>query len=260
MGFTVSRLRRISLWRVGAPVALLCAGLLFATSATNARGTDLRPSRNTTLAGLVEEQSRRSATLTRQHAALSQDIEQLQTQQGSIEPKLSKQLKDLSEAVGTTPVTGPGLTVTLKDAPPEVVKDNPDVDADWLVIHQQDIQAVVNALWAGGADAISIQNHRVISTTGIKCVGNSVVLHGVPYLPPYRITAIGDRQKLQQALDDSKYIENLQDYVVKFQLGYEVKSQSSIAMPAYEGSLDLQSATVPGFEATPSATPSTSGR
>jgi uncharacterized protein YlxW (UPF0749 family) len=128
------------------------------------------------------------------------------------------------------------------------------------VIHQQDIQAVVNALWAGGADAISIQDHRVISTTGIKCVGNSVVLHGVPYLPPYRITAIGDRRKLQQSLDDSKYIENLQDYVVKFQLGYEVKNQSSIAMPAYEGSLDLQSATVPGFAKTPTVSPSGTGR
>ncbi|MEV8377407.1 DUF881 domain-containing protein [Kribbella sp. NPDC056861] len=256
----MSKLRRFSLWRASAPVALLCAGLLFATSATNARGTDLRPSRNTTLAGLVEEQSRRSAGLTRQHAALSQDIEKLQTQQGSIEPKLAKQLKDLSNQVGTVPVTGPGLTVTLKDAPPEVVKDNPDVDADWLVIHQQDIQAVVNALWAGGADAVSIQNHRVISTTGIKCVGNSVVLHGVPYLPPYKITAIGDRQKLQRALDDSKYIENLQDYVVRFQLGYEVKNDASIAMPAYEGTLELQSATVPGFEKTPTASPSVTGR
>jgi uncharacterized protein YlxW (UPF0749 family) len=150
--------------------------------------------------------------------------------------------------------------VTLKDAPKEVVRDNPDVDADWLVIHQQDIQAVVNALWAGGADAISIQNHRVISTTGIKCVGNSVVLHGVPYLPPYKITAIGDRQKLQQALDDSKYIENLQDYVVKFQLGYDVKNESSIQMPAYEGTLDLESATVPGYPQTPSASPSVTGR
>jgi uncharacterized protein YlxW (UPF0749 family) len=256
----VSRLRRISLWRALAPLALLCAGLLFATSATNARGTDLRPSRNTTLAGLIEEQSRRSASLTRQHAALTQDIEKLQAQQGSIPTKLAKQLKDLSEQVGTSAVAGPGLTVTLKDAPPEVVKDNPDVDADWLVIHQQDIQAVVNALWAGGADAISIQNHRVISTTGIKCVGNSVVLHGVPYLPPYRITAIGDQRKLQQALSDSQYIDNLQDYVVKFQLGYEVKNQSTIAMPAYEGTLDLQSATVPGFEKTPTVSPSTSGR
>ena len=175
------RLRRISLWRVGAPLALLCAGLLFATSATNARGTDLRPSRNTTLAGLVEEQSRRSATLVRQHAALTHDIETLQAQQGSIDPKLAKQLDDLSEQVGTRPVTGPGLTVTLQDAPPEVVKENPDVDENWLVVHQQDIQAVVNALWAGGAEAMSIQNQRVISTTGIKCVGNSVVLHGVPY-------------------------------------------------------------------------------
>lgn len=256
----MSRLRRFSLWRAGAPVALLCAGLLFATSATNARGTDLRPSRNTTLAGLVEEQSRRSASLTRQHAALSQDIEKLQTQQGSIEPKLANQLKTLSDQVGTTPVTGPGLTVTLKDAPREVVKDNPDVDADWLVIHQQDIQAVVNALWAGGADAMSIQNRRVISTTGIKCVGNSVVLHGVPYLPPYKITVIGDRRKLQRALDDSQYIDNLQDYVNKFQLGYEVKNESSVAMPAYEGTLELQSATVPGFEKTPSTSPSSTGR
>ena len=119
---------------------------------------------------------------------------------------------------------------------------------------------MVNALWAGGADAISIQTHRVISTTGIKCVGNSVVLHGVPYLPPYTISAIGDRRKLQKALDDSKYIENLQDYVVKFQLGYQVKNESSIAMPAYEGTLDLQSATVPGFESTPSASPTTSSR
>jgi uncharacterized protein YlxW (UPF0749 family) len=241
-------------------VALLCAGLLFATSATNARGTDLRPSRNTTLAGLVEEQSRRSDALAKQAASLRKDIDELQTQQGGIDGRMSASLAALARQVGTTPVTGPGIAVTLEDAPKKVLEENPDIDADWLVIHQQDIQAVVNALWAGGADALSIQNHRVISTTGIKCVGNSVVLHGVPYLPPYKITAIGDRRKLQKALDDSQYIENLQDYVVKFQLGYEVKNESSIAMPAYEGTLDLQSATVPGFEQTPSASPTASGR
>ncbi|MBP2353891.1 uncharacterized protein YlxW (UPF0749 family) [Kribbella aluminosa] len=253
-------MRRISLWRAVAPVALMCAGLLFATSATNARGTDLRPSRNTTLAGLVEEQSRRSASLVKQHAALTHDIEALQAQQGSIDPKLAKQFEDLSEQVGTRPVTGPGLSVTLRDAPPEVVKDNPDVDENWLVIHQQDIQAVVNALWAGGAEAMTIQNQRVISTTGVKCVGNSVVLHGVPYLPPYTISAIGDRRKLQKALDDSQYIQNLHDYVVKFQLGYDVKNDSSLQMPAYEGTLDLQTATVPGFPRTPSVSPTVTGR
>jgi uncharacterized protein YlxW (UPF0749 family) len=238
----VSTRRRNSVWRAAAPVALLCAGLLFATSASNARGTDLRPSRNTTLAGLVEEQSRRNAMLAREAARLRQEITDLQAQQGGIDPNLTDQLRSLSRTVGTTAVTGPGLTVTLRDAPREVVKDNPDVDADWLVIHQQDIQAVVNALWVGGADAISIQGHRIISTTGIKCVGNSVVLHGVPYLPPYRIAAIGDTGRLRRALDDSKYIDTLKDYVTRFQLGYEVNPAASIDMPAYEGTLELQHA------------------
>jgi uncharacterized protein YlxW (UPF0749 family) len=238
----VSTQGRNSIWRAAAPVALLCAGLLFATSASNARGTDLRPSRNTTLAGLVEEQSRRNATLAKEAAALRREIGDLQAQQGAIDPSLTDKQRSLSRTVGTTPLTGPGLTVTLRDAPREVVRDNPDIDADWLVIHQQDIQAVVNALWAGGADAISIQGHRIISTTGIKCVGNSVVLHGVPYLPPYRIAAIGDRGKLQKALDDSKDIETLKDYVLRFQLGYEVNPAASIDMPAYEGTLELQHA------------------
>jgi uncharacterized protein YlxW (UPF0749 family) len=242
----VRRPTRKQLWRAGAPVALMCAGLLFATSATNARGTDLRPSRNTTLAGLVEEQSRRSAALAKQAADLRGEISGLQSRQGGIDPDLARRLAWLSKHVGTTSVSGPGMTVTLQDAPKKVLEDNPDIDADWLVIHQQDIQAVVNALWAGGADAISIQGHRIISTTGIKCVGNSVVLHGVPYLPPYRITAIGDTADLQQSLDSSKYIGNLKDYVLRFQLGYQVKPEQSVAMPAYEGTLKLEHASVLG--------------
>lgn len=252
------RLNRKSLWRAGAPVALLCAGLLFATSATNARGTDLRPSRNTTLAGLVEEQARRSNMLAKQAATLRQDIQRLQTQQGGIDSGTTKRLADLSRDVGTTPLTGPGITVTLQDAPKKVLEENPDIDADWLVIHQQDIQAVVNALWAGGADAMSIQGHRIITTTGIKCVGNSVVLHGVPYLPPYRITAIGDTAQLQRALDASKYIGNLKDYVLRFQLGYQVKPERSVAMTAYEGTLELEHASVLGDDHTPSPSKSAS--
>ena len=61
-----------------------------------------------------------------------------------------------------------------------------------VVVHQQDIQAVVNAMWRAGAEAVTIQGQRVISTTGIKCDGNLVSLHGVPYYPPYEI--VGDRR------------------------------------------------------------------
>ena len=52
---------------------------------------------------------------------------------------------------------------------------------------------MVNALWSGGAEAMTIQGQRVISTTAVKCVGNTVVLHGIPYAPPYVISAIGNR-------------------------------------------------------------------
>src|ERR671923_1950991 len=101
------------------------------------------------------------------------------------------------------PVSGPGLVVTLDDAPEEALED-PSVNPNLLVVHQQDIQAFVNALWAAGADAVSLQGQRLISTTGIKCVGNTVVLEGVPYSPPYRIEAVGNVEALQASLAESQ--------------------------------------------------------
>ena len=65
---------------------------------------------------------------------------------------------------------------------------------------------MANALWAGGAEAMTIQGQRVVSTTGIKCVGNTVVLHGVPYSPPYRISAIGPTGEMLASVNASPYI------------------------------------------------------
>ena len=128
---------------------------------------------------------------------------------------------------GFEAVRGPALTVALTDAPKEDIDaavEEGDVERDELVVHQQDIQAVVNALWIGGAEAMTLQGQRVISTTGIKCVGNTVVLHGVPYAPPYEITAIGDRHRAAAALDDSDYVAGYRTYVDAYDLGYEVST------------------------------------
>jgi uncharacterized protein YlxW (UPF0749 family) len=143
--------------------------------------------------------------------------------------------------VGLTPVSGPSVTVTLTDAPASVAGGG--VDPDLLVVHQQDIQAVANELWRGGAEAMTIQGQRVIATTGIKCVGNTVVLHGIPYAPPYRISAIGNPAKLQAALEGSEYIKIYRQYVDAFRLGYEVTASTKSDFPGYRGSIDLQYAT-----------------
>ena len=165
------------------------AGLMIVISATHAQGTDLRPARNTDLVSLVQSQSRRNAELTRQLTSVRKDVDGLAargTDQSDLAPDVSRE----SRRVGLTAVTGPGVTVILDDAPASVAANG--IEPDLLVVHQQDIQAVVNALWSGGAEAMTIQDQRVISTTAVKCVGNTVVLHGIPYAPPYRIRAIGD--------------------------------------------------------------------
>jgi len=97
--------------------------------------------------------------------------------------------------------------------------------------------------YRGGAEAMTIQGQRVIATTGIKCVGNTVVLHGVPYAPPYRISAIGDPRKLQAALESAEYIKIYRQYVDAFHLGYEVTVSARSTFPGYQGSVDLRYAT-----------------
>ena len=100
-----------------------------------------------------------------------------------------------------SPVSGPAGHRDLEDAPLSVKPAG--VDDDLLIVHQQDIQAVVNALWAGGAEAMTIQDQRVTTRTGIKCVGNTVVLHGVPYAPPYVIARDRRPRRLEAALAGS---------------------------------------------------------
>ena len=68
---------------------------------------------------------------------------------------------------------------------------------DDLVVHQQDVQAVVNALWRGGADGVQIMDQRLIATSAVRCVGNTLILQGRVYSPPYTITAVGDPDAAQ---------------------------------------------------------------
>lgn len=218
--------------------AVICAlaGWLIIASALNAQGTDLRPGRNTDLVSLVQSQSRRNAELTRQLTGIRTEVDGLAAQadeQSDLAPELSTQ--ELN--VGLTAMSGPGVTVTLGDAPSSVAANG--IEPDLLVVHQQDIQAVVNALWSGGAEAMTIQEQRVISTTAVKCVGNTVVLHGIPYAPPYVISAIGDQERLHAALAASEPVQIYLQYVDAYGLVYRETSESRLRFAAHEGSLHL---------------------
>ena len=233
-------------WRLATPLAFAGAGALLVTSAVNSAGTDLRPGQYDDLADLAQQETDRVEVLQARVAGLNDEIEQLS---GQLEDGSSKQLQNdidqLSVPAGMTAMEGPGLTVTLEDAP-EDVRDSAGTQVSSAIVHQQDIQAVVNALWAGGAEAMTIQGQRVVSTTGIKCVGNTVLLHGVTYSPPYVISAIGGPDGMRASLDESPYVQAYLSAVDVWDLGWDVKVEDSIEVPAYSGTENLQYARTAG--------------
>lgn len=215
----------------------LVIGLMIAVSSLNARGTDLRPDRNTDLAGLVRSEAARNTELAQRVSVLRTEVDRLSAAQNTDNPGSAAELAAAGDTVGLTPVKGPGVTVSLSDAPASV--QAPGLDQDLLVVHQQDIQAVVNQLWASGAEAMTIQGQRVVPTTGIKCVGNTVVLHGIPYAPPYQITAIGDPRRLAAGLESSEYLRIYQQYVRVYHLGYGQRTETEVRLPGFQGRVEL---------------------
>ena len=227
----------------GLTVAVFAAGgLLMATSAQESAGTDLRPGRYDDLADLARQEGDRLTELRGRTQELTDEIAELRSRSGSAElQRVQRAGRPLRIAAGLEELEGPGLTVTLDDAPEEVLVSAGD-DVNNAIVHQQDIQGVANALWQGGAEAMTIQGVRIISTTGIKCVGNTVILNGVPYSPPYRIAAIGDPDTLRRALGDNPYVQAYLDAVDVWQLQWQVTESEEMTAPAYAAPVELRHA------------------
>ncbi|MFE4368474.1 DUF881 domain-containing protein [Streptomyces sp. NPDC056835] len=230
------------------PVRLLTAavfalaGLIFVTSFNTAKGTNIRTDTSLLkLSDLIHERDRKNAELGDANAAVRQDIDTLVSRDHGTTAAEEDRLNALEEAAGTKKVTGQSLTVTLDDAPPNATANPgyPEPQPNDLVIHQQDLQAVVNALWKGGAEGIRVMDQRLISTSAVRCVGNTLILQGRVYSPPYKITAVGDQGKLRKALADAPAIQNYQLYVKAYGLGWKVDERDKETLPGYTGTVDL---------------------
>jgi len=103
----------------------------------------------------------------------------------------------------------------------------------------------VNAMWAGGADAIQLMDQRIISTSAVRCVGNVLILQGRTYPPPYEVTAVGDVDGMRAALAASSYLDTYRFFVDYIGLGYEGRELAEVTLPAYQGALELLHASVP---------------
>ncbi|MFJ3909790.1 uncharacterized protein YlxW (UPF0749 family) [Streptomyces sp. 2132.2] len=246
------------------PVRLLTAavfalaGLIFVTSFNTSKGTNIRTDASLLkLSDLIHERSQNNALLEQSTAAVRDRVDTLaERDDGSTKAEDAK-LAALRIASGTEALSGKGLTVTLNDAPPNAtarIPNVPEPQPNDLVIHQQDLQAVVNALWQGGAQGIQVMDQRLIATSAVRCVGNTLILQGRVYSPPYKVTAVGDPAALRKALAASPALQNYQQYVTAYGLGWKVDEHKELTLPGYSGTVDLHYAK-PLESASASSTP-----
>ncbi|WP_030955969.1 DUF881 domain-containing protein, partial [Streptomyces sp. NRRL S-481] len=179
--------RRFRPVRILTAAVFALAGLIFFTSFDTAKGTNIRTDASLLkLSDLIHERSRENGELDETNGALRKDIEALAERDDGSTKAEDDKLTALEKRAGTQKLEGEGLTVTLNDAPPDAtakLPGYPEPQPDYLVIHQQDLQAVVNALWQGGAKGIKVMDQRLISTSAVRCVGNTLILQGRVYSP-----------------------------------------------------------------------------
>jgi uncharacterized protein YlxW (UPF0749 family) len=142
-----------------------------------------------------------------------------------------RQLNGIEENNGLVAVAGPGVKVTLDDSS---MKRSPTGNLNDLVIHSQDVQAVVNGLWRAGAEAIGINGQRLVSTSAVLCVGNTLLLNGTVHSPPYVISAVGAKQT---EFENDELVRRLHDDADAFGLRFSVSREDELRLPAFVGAV-----------------------
>lgn len=219
------------------------AGLMFVVAANTSQGTDLRAQRATELRDLVRQRSVHLESVASQVAGQQQVVDDLAA--GRIgDPAVAQaraEVDGLAPTAGLTEVLGRGLTVTLDDAPPRD-PDDPlwaTISANDVIVHQADLQAVVNALWRGGATAMQIMDQRIVATSSVQCVGNTLLLQGRVYSPPFTITAIGPIKPMRAALRADRAVATYRSWAQVVGLGYEVERRNEVVIPGYDGPVTM---------------------
>jgi uncharacterized protein YlxW (UPF0749 family) len=235
-------------WHGAAVLVLGAAGLLIAAGAQLPDDDAVSAARGGDLSGLVERQATRVATLEQQAEALSDEVDLLGSDSADDPARqVIEEAARTAAQAGFTAVQGPGVTVALSDAPvPDDLSNLPEgTTPDDFVVHQQDVEAVVNALWTGGAEALQIMDRRITSASAVRCVGNVIILDGQVYSPPFEITAVGPPEGLVAALDASEQVQLYRQWADYIGLGYVVTEHESVTVPPATGPASLAFAQVP---------------
>jgi uncharacterized protein YlxW (UPF0749 family) len=228
-------------------VAILI-GAMLATSALTLRVPETSASRvKTYLVGRIEAMRGHAEAQTRIIATMRHEIDVAQAAALSrqSETLLADELSRLELVAGTVPVSGPGLVLTVDDAAADAGLKNPNVDPLAATVPDQgkviarDLQIIVNGLWQAGAEAISVNGHRLTARAAIRFAGAAILVDYRPLTRPYVITAIGDPSSLSVAFADGSGGSYLQSLEANYKIRGNITEHDSVVVPG-EPALSLR--------------------
>lgn len=152
---------------------------------------------------------------------------------------IQEKIVEANKILGLTEVKGPGVKITLQDANISNALALSTDDMSSLLVHDMDVRNVVNELKSAGAEAISINGQRIVSTSAIMCVGNVIEVNGQKVGAPFEILAIGLPEQLANLERTGGYLALLKGYGIKATL----EKSNDITIPKYTGKLVFEYAT-----------------
>lgn len=228
--------RPVAGWGVSIAIALAVVGFVGAMQWNSSLArNEFTTSAQQVLAGQVVELEAEQSELRSQISSAEQEVQRFQEESTSSSATLAALNERLAAArlgVGLTAVRGPGVIVEIADSKRVVPQgENP---ANFIVL-VDDLRDIVTALWASGAEAISINGERLVATSSIYGVGASVLVNTAFLSPPFRIEAIGSEGLLDRFQTHPAFLGRVGRRIGFFGLEFASQASGELTIPAFVG-------------------------
>lgn len=161
------------------------------------------------------------------------------TQNNAELTELENSIKEENKILGLSEVTGQGIVITVNDNQ-KASLNNIVYDPNWVIVHDTDLINIVNALKNVGAEAISINGQRIVTTSAIECDGNIVIINGEKIAAPFQIKAIGLPESLISVARFGGYVDQLKEYRYLDVTVETSTEKEKITIPKYTGTIKFQ--------------------
>ena len=187
---------------------------------------------------LQNEQSALKVTL----AELRAQLDQIQTSastQSDAAKDLQSRIDGLKTVAGLNERSGDGVEIVLDDARGAAAAK----DVEKSICHNTDLTDIVNQAWRGGAEAIAINDERIVGSSSIYCVGSTIMVNGTLMSPPFKVLVIGPQNELLATYDDPTQLRDIKQRRDVYGLGFRVSRATGLHLPPYRGALNVRFAT-----------------